>query len=82
LRPSRDGDVAARDPKKNATAMDFPQICHAAERFGRGGWGTAAAGTFQSCFMSVTFQPRLAASEVHAGEGKGSGEDRGASIVD
>jgi hypothetical protein len=35
LRQSGDGSVAARDPKKNATAMDFPQICHAAERFRR-----------------------------------------------
>ena len=33
LRQSRDGDVAARGSVKNATAMDFPQICHAAERF-------------------------------------------------
>ena len=37
LRQSRDGDVAARDPEKIATAKHFPQICHAAERFGREG---------------------------------------------
>jgi hypothetical protein len=34
LRQSRDGDVAARGSAKNADAMDWPQICHAAERFG------------------------------------------------
>jgi hypothetical protein len=35
LRQSRDGGVAARGSVKNASAMDFPQVCHAAERFGR-----------------------------------------------
>jgi hypothetical protein len=33
LRQSRDGDVAARGSAKNAIAKNFPQICHAAERF-------------------------------------------------
>jgi hypothetical protein len=37
LRQSRDGDVAARGSAKNAAAKIFPQICHAAERFGGGG---------------------------------------------
>jgi hypothetical protein len=35
LRQSGDGDVAAPGSVKNAAAKHFPQICHAAERFGR-----------------------------------------------
>jgi hypothetical protein len=75
LRQSGDGDVAARGSAKNATAIEFPQICHAAERFGPGGWRHFARRkiTRQSCFMSATVQPRLAASEARAGEGKGPG---------
>jgi hypothetical protein len=34
LRQSGDGGVAARGSVRNAAATDFPQICHAAERFG------------------------------------------------
>jgi hypothetical protein len=67
LRQSRDGDVAARGSAKSATAIDWPQICHAAERFGGEGCGAWPAGklAFQSYFMSVTIRLRLAASEAH-----------------
>jgi hypothetical protein len=76
LRRSSDGDVAARGSAKNAAATDFPQICHAAERFGREGCGIWLVGktTFQFCFMSATAQPRaLAASEAHALGGQETG---------
>lgn len=44
LRQSGDGGVAADGSAKNAIAVDWPQICHRAERFGREGCGTASAG--------------------------------------
>jgi hypothetical protein len=46
LRQSRDRDVAARDPEKNAAAKHFPQICHAAVRFG---WRSLRLSEQESC---------------------------------
>jgi hypothetical protein len=46
LRQSRDGDVATRGSAKNATAKHFPQICHAAVRFG---WRSLRLSEQKSC---------------------------------
>jgi hypothetical protein len=57
LRQSGDGGVAARDPKKNATAMDFPQICHAAVRFGRERSGISGKAACQEYPIWVQIYP-------------------------
>jgi hypothetical protein len=55
LRQSGDGDVAARGSAENATAMDFPQICHAAVRFDGEGWGISLTGKQPSSPASRQF---------------------------
>jgi hypothetical protein len=62
LRQSRDGDVATRGPKKNATAKKFRKFAtrrkgSAADDAALGRWGKPTS--LQSCFRS-------AASEAHA----------------
>jgi hypothetical protein len=57
LRQSRDGDVAGLGSVKNATAKHFPQICHAAERFGGGGWGASGKPACQKYPIWVQISP-------------------------
>jgi hypothetical protein len=77
LRQSGDGDVAAGGSAKNAIAMDFPQICHAAERFRARGMRhfVGVENHFQSCFMSVSsraWRLRKAHAQVMTMDGRRS----------